>query len=140
METPVVNNFYELDSVSAILKPVFTAVQIFSKAQVTLINIALIFAFKLSFCNHRSEIASTAWRGREIFAPESLMRLFWSPNPLPSFHRSSYCVPSFNLSIATQEDDPPCRPSAQARASKLMMKMCQQRALSRQILLLQYIS
>ena len=80
------------------------------------------------------------WRGREILAPEFLKRLFWSPNPLPSFHRSSYCVPSFNLSIATQEDDPPCRPSAQARASKLMMKMCQQRALSRQILLLQYIS
>ena len=80
------------------------------------------------------------WRGREILAPEFLMRLFWSPNPLPSFHRSSYCVPSFNLSIATQEDDPPCRPSAQARASKLMMKMCQQRrALSCQILLLQYV-
>ena len=72
------------------------------------------------------------WRGRETLAPEFLVRLFWSPNPLPS--NVSLC--SLNLSIATQEDDPPCRPSVRTRASEPMMKMCQQRALSCQILLL----
>ena len=38
------------------------------------------------------------WRGREILAPEFLMRLFWSPNPLPSIVRLIVFLPSISQS------------------------------------------